>query len=105
MGRVRSHLRSNVVGYVALFVALSGTAWAATEIERNEVASKHIRNAGVKEKDLANGAVTSPKVRDATLRSADRRASRALGASRGRPVPPGATGSSTRLAAAPLRQV
>ena len=27
-GRIRQHIRSNVVGYVALFVALSGTAYA-----------------------------------------------------------------------------
>ena len=26
--RIRDHLRSNVVGYVAVFIALSGTAFA-----------------------------------------------------------------------------
>jgi hypothetical protein len=32
-GKFSSHIRNNVVAYLALFVALSGTAWAATELE------------------------------------------------------------------------
>lgn len=48
--RTASHLRSNVVGYVALFFALGlGTAWA---LETNSVKSKHIVNDAVKGKDI-----------------------------------------------------
>jgi hypothetical protein len=47
---IRSHLRSNVVGYLALFLALSmGTAWA---VERNSIRSKHIQDGQVKAKDV-----------------------------------------------------
>jgi hypothetical protein len=67
-GKFRSHVRSNVVGYIALFFALGlGSAWAATELEKNEVKSKHIANGQVKNVDLATDAVTSPKVADGSL--------------------------------------
>lgn len=70
--KVRSHIRGNVVGYVALFFVLTmGTAEA---LERNAIKSKHIaknavksgdiRNAGVRAADLADGAVTGPKLAD-----------------------------------------
>jgi hypothetical protein len=29
--KIRGHIRSNVVGFVALFIALGGTAWANHE--------------------------------------------------------------------------
>jgi hypothetical protein len=32
-GRISEHLRSNLVGYLALFVALSGTAYAAATVD------------------------------------------------------------------------
>ena len=57
---MRNHLRSNVVGYVALFFALSlGTAYA---VEKNSVKSKHIAPGQVKESDLGAGAVTGDKL-------------------------------------------
>jgi hypothetical protein len=57
---MRTHLRSNVVGYVALFFALSlGTAWA---VQKNAIKSKHIAPGHVREADLGNGAVTSDKL-------------------------------------------
>lgn len=49
-GRVAKHLRSNIVAYGALFLALGGTAYA---IERNSVMSKHIAPQQVKQPDLA----------------------------------------------------
>lgn len=67
MGKLRGHVRNNVVGYMALFVALSGTAYAATELDKNEVKSKHIGAGQVKNSDLANGSVTSRKVADGSL--------------------------------------
>jgi hypothetical protein len=71
-GKVSSHVRSNVVGYIALFFALGlGSAWAATELEKNDVKSKHIKNNGVKGKDLADNAVTSPKVANGSLLGED----------------------------------
>ncbi len=66
---LRTHLRSNVVGYVALFFAMSlGTAWA---LGTNSVRSKHIVNGQVKASDVANGAIGSAKVSDNSLTGAD----------------------------------
>jgi uncharacterized protein YjbI with pentapeptide repeats len=53
---MRDHLRSNVVGYVAVFIALSGVAYAAGG--GNTVGSK----------DIINGQVKSVDVRDDTLK-------------------------------------
>lgn len=35
--RVSDHLRSNVIGYLALFVALSGSAYAANKIGTGDI--------------------------------------------------------------------
>lgn len=64
----RSHIRSNVVGYLALVVAMSGTgAWAAdkitaSDIAKNAVRAKHIKVASVTEPKIAPGAVTAAKL-------------------------------------------
>jgi hypothetical protein len=57
LGRAASHLRSNVVAYVALFVALGGTSYAATTLPRNSVGTWQLRK----------GAVTASKVRPHSL--------------------------------------
>ena len=58
--RVHRHIRSNVVGYLALFFALSlGTAYA---VDKNSVKSKHIGAGQVRESDLGTGAVTGDKL-------------------------------------------
>jgi hypothetical protein len=44
MNRLITHLRANLVGWVALFVALGGTGYAAIRIPRNSVGSAQIRN-------------------------------------------------------------
>ena len=58
---ISQHLRSNVVGYVAVFLALSGGAYAAG-LDDNSVRSKHIKNGQVKNADIAAGAVTGDRV-------------------------------------------
>jgi hypothetical protein len=50
--RVRDHLRSNVVGYIALFFALTGGAYAIQG--KNTVDSGDIRKGQVKSTDVAN---------------------------------------------------
>lgn len=42
--RVLCHLRSNVVGYLALFVALSGTSYAAIALPRNSVGPTQLKS-------------------------------------------------------------
>ena len=72
--RIRTHLRSNLVGYVALFVALSGTAYAAGKLSKNSVGTKQLRN----------GAVTQDKINPS--------AQAALKGQTGDPGPPGLSG-------------
>ena len=77
--RVAHHLRSHVVGYIALFVALGGTALALPG--KNTVDSGDIKKKGVKTSDLAPnavkgsrlapGAVTSASVSDGALTGTD----------------------------------
>jgi hypothetical protein len=56
--RVRNHIRSNVVGYIALFCfAIGGTALAATKAPKNSVVSKSIKDAGVLGKDVNSAQV------------------------------------------------
>jgi hypothetical protein len=87
LGRLGTHVRRQFVGYVALFVALGGTTYAAAtigsgDIKSNAVLSRHIKNGEIKNFDLgakavgtaklqaraitaakvANGAVTGPKL-------------------------------------------
>lgn len=58
---MRSHFRSNVVGYLALVVALSGTSYAAVQLSAGQVQTKH----------LANNAVTTKKIKNRTVRAVD----------------------------------
>ena len=80
-----------VVAMIALFVALSGSAWAVAtigpgQIDTNAVRSRHIKNGQVKNADLADGAVNSAKVADGSLTAADLATGALLG--------PGSVGSS-----------
>jgi hypothetical protein len=55
------HIRSNVIAYLALFVALGGTSYAAIRLPADSVGNRQIKNS----------AVTSGKVRNGTLRGQD----------------------------------
>ncbi len=56
-----SHLRQHSISYLALFVALSGTSYAAINLPANSVGTPQLRD----------GAVTSSKIRDRTLLARD----------------------------------
>ena len=62
---------SRVVSTLALFIALGGSAYAAIELEKNDVRSKHIKDGQVKGKDLAGNSVTSPRVANGSLLEED----------------------------------
>ncbi len=47
MHRLIAHLRSNLVAWIALFVALGGTGYAAISIPRNSVGAAQIRNRSI----------------------------------------------------------
>jgi hypothetical protein len=59
--RIHAHIRSNVVGYVALFIALNGVAYAGA-LKANKVKSKHIADGQVLTQDLGDAAVTTQKL-------------------------------------------
>src|SRR6266516_925967 len=77
--RIYRHLRSNVYGLIAIFIALGGGAYAAANLGHNSVGSKQIRNGQVRRPDLAGGAVTGAKVKRRSLAGSDLK-SHALGA-------------------------
>lgn len=69
--RFGRHVRSQLVGYFALFVALGGVSYAAVALPKNSVGSRQIKNGQVKHTDIAKNAVTSVNVKDGSLLSAD----------------------------------
>jgi hypothetical protein len=72
-GRIGEHIRSNVIGYVALFVALSGTAYAVDGPlpGQNQVGSQDIIDAEVQNADLGPNAVSGSKVFPSSLTGSD----------------------------------
>jgi hypothetical protein len=47
MNKLLRHVRSNAVAYVALFVALGGTSYAALRIPANSVGNRQIKNGAI----------------------------------------------------------
>lgn len=69
--RVREHFRSNVVGYVALFLAVTLAPAYAASVKNNSIKSKHIKNGQVKTADLGANAVRSGKIADGQVNGSD----------------------------------
>jgi hypothetical protein len=76
------HLRRNAVAYLALFVALGGTSYAAMSLAPNSVGTAQLKN----------GAVTAPKVRRNSLVAADFQANSLPRGPRGATGPRGVMG-------------
>jgi hypothetical protein len=55
---MRRHLRRNAVAYLALFVALGGTSYAALRLPAGSVGNRQIRNQAVSAAKIAPGAIT-----------------------------------------------
>lgn len=93
MTKLVAQLRSQWMGALSLFLVLAGgTAWAAAELSRNDVKSKHIGKGQVKNSDLAKDSVTSPKVANASLLREDFAPSQLPRGERGLQGPPGEKG-------------
>jgi hypothetical protein len=70
--RIRNHIRSNVVGYIALFFTLSGgIAWATHPGGANTISSGDIINEEVKNNDLDADSVGSAKIADGSIKNPD----------------------------------
>lgn len=89
---VRTHIRNNVVGYVALFFAFTGGAYALEG--RNTVDSGDIKNGEVRKPDIRNNAVTSAAVARDSLTGSDidEQSLSGIEGPRGEPGPQGLTG-------------
>jgi hypothetical protein len=79
MHRVVRHVRAHVIAYVALFVALGGTSYAATSLPKNSVGAKQIKTGAVGSSEIKNGAVKSADVADGALLANDFKASELAG--------------------------
>jgi hypothetical protein len=71
MTRVVPYFRRHHLALIALFVALGGSAYAAVQIERNAIKSRHIGPGQVKRSDLGKNAVNSAKVANRSLQAGD----------------------------------
>src|ERR1700759_1075733 len=58
---------SNVVAMLALFVALGGSAYAASQLPKNSVGPNQLKKNAVTTAKIENGAVTGAKVNVETL--------------------------------------
>lgn len=65
---LKRHLSvANVLSLMALFVALSASAYAATTIGKKSVKAQHLANNSVTSQKLRNGAVTTAKLRNGAV--------------------------------------
>jgi hypothetical protein len=69
--RIRNHIRSNVVGYLALFFAFSGVAYATHPGGANTISSGDIINEEVRSPDIGPGEVFSTDIATAGVQSSD----------------------------------
>lgn len=83
LNKVQTHFRHNLVGYLALFVALAGTSYAAITLPANSVGSRQIKP----------NAVRSSDVRDAGLLRKDFKPGQLPAGEKGDPGPKGDTGT------------
>ncbi len=68
MRHLKRHLSvANLISCIALFVALSSVAYAATNLTNKSVKQRHIANGAVTTLKLRNGAVTTPKLRNGAV--------------------------------------
>ena len=62
MTRILNHARGNLVAYIALFVALGGTSYAAISLPAGSVGTRQLRNGAVTTNKIGNGSITPAKL-------------------------------------------
>ncbi len=93
---VGRYLRRHHLGLLALFIALGGSAYAASQLPRDSVGSKQLRKGAVRSADIKAGAVKLGKI--------DKKARAAL-RGQGLQGPVGPQGAPGRLSTAVIRFV
>jgi hypothetical protein len=68
LAQIRTHLAHNVVGYIALFVALGGTSYA---VATGSIDSREIKNNSIRSKDVRNATIKGTDVKDDSLDNGD----------------------------------
>lgn len=58
---------ANVIATIALFVALGGASYAATNLPKNSVGTKQIKNKAITGAKIQNGAITGAKIKTGSL--------------------------------------
>ena len=102
--RVRARVSyANTMSTLAVFIALGGTAWAATALPRNSVGSAQIRTGAVGTSEIRNNSIRSADIRDRSIALRDistsaRNALRGAQGPAGPAGPPGTPGISLRAA-------
>jgi hypothetical protein len=61
---------ANVIATLALFVALGGSAYAATQLPKNSVGTKQLKAGSVTTAKIKNGAVSTAKIKDGAVTGA-----------------------------------
>jgi hypothetical protein len=89
--RLLNHLRSQAIGYLALFVALGGTAYAVS-LPPDSVGTAQLKSSAVTTDKLKRDSVTSARVKDSTLRAQDFAPGVLTGGGTGPQGPPGPPG-------------
>lgn len=97
-----THLRRHTVAYLALFLALAGTSFAAVKIGRNSIGSRALKKGAVTNAKLASNAVTGGKVKNGSLTSSDFRKGTVLKGPKGDRGNIGPAGPSTGAAGGDL---
>ena len=66
------HIRNNVVGYIALVVALSGVAYASHEdIRSSDIVNDQVKSVDVRDDDRNGGGLTASDLRKDSVRSSE----------------------------------
>jgi hypothetical protein len=67
LARTLRHVRANAIAYMALFLALSGTAIAATQLPKNSVGTKQIKKGAVNAAKVKRDSLTGNQINEASL--------------------------------------
>jgi hypothetical protein len=67
MSKLLAHAKNNAVAYLALFVALGGTGYAAISIPAGSVGTRQLRNRAVTQSKLGKGSVSAPNLNSKSI--------------------------------------